>query len=305
MTNSDMTSTAVSQVSSQTDQPVSRTTDTAEITPVPEAYGGGCLAVCHTALADGRFHTAVATSTDLRTWTRRHDFGPGTSQPSLYADGTAGRVLAYERDPANHIAPRHYPSLAALPAGAADHAFDAARTLSRRAEGTPDITAVHGDSVEPTGHYRAGCDIDRQLHATLRDFTVWRARADQRLDLALVAWGTAGNIGDRSRIELLGRPLVLAEGRRLRDDFGSRPVYAYDPVQGPGRPAPAAHPRRQRLLRQSVGHAAHRPRRPSGPPGQRLHPEGGVRARRVRRARPLARTVRVALTRRDRDVTPA
>ncbi|MFE3165191.1 hypothetical protein [Streptomyces sp. NPDC059224] len=104
--------------------------------------------------------------------------------------------------------------------------------MSRCAEGTPDTTAVHGDTVELTGHYRAGCDIDRQLHATLRDFTVRRARADQRLDLALVAWGTAGNIGDRSRIEPLGRPLVLAEGRRLRDDFGSRPVYAYDRVPG-------------------------------------------------------------------------
>ncbi|MGW2959681.1 hypothetical protein ACWDGI_14485 [Streptomyces sp. NPDC001220] len=209
-----------------------RSMDTAEITPVPGAYGGGYLAVYHTTLADGRFHAAVATSTDLRTWTRRQDFGPGTSQPSLHTDGTGGWDLAYEKDPANHIALRHYPSLAALLTGAADRAFDAPRTLSRCAEGTPDITAVHGDTVELTGHYRADCATDRQLRATLRDFTVWRARADQRLDLALLAWGTAGNIGDRSRIELMGRPLVLIEGQRLRDDFGSWSIYAYDPASG-------------------------------------------------------------------------
>ncbi|MFF7475617.1 hypothetical protein [Streptomyces sp. NPDC008092] len=209
-----------------------RTMDTAEITRIPEAYGGGYLAVYHTNLADGRFHTAVATSTDLRTWTRRHDFGPGTSQPSVHTDGTGGWVLAYEKDPANHIALRHYPSLFALLTGTADRAFDAPRTLSRCAEGTPDITAVHGDTVELTGHYRADCATDRQLRATLRDFTVWRARPDHRLDQALLAWGTAGNIGDRARVELLGRPLVLIEGQRLRNDFGTWSTYAYDPASG-------------------------------------------------------------------------
>ncbi|MEU0964481.1 hypothetical protein ABZ357_03210 [Streptomyces sp. NPDC005917] len=209
-----------------------RPMDTAEITPIPEAYGGGYLAVYHTTLADGRFHAAIATSTDLRTWTRRHDFGPGTSQPSLHTDGTGGWVLAYEKDPANHIALRHYPGLTALLTGTADRAFDAPRSLSPCAEGTPDITAVHGDVVELTGHYRADCATDRQLRATLRYFTVWRARPDQRLDMALLAWGTAGNIGDRSRIELLGRPVVLIEGQRLRDDFGSWSTYAYDPASG-------------------------------------------------------------------------
>ncbi|MER7835822.1 hypothetical protein ABTY98_07880 [Streptomyces sp. NPDC096040] len=86
--------------------------------------------------------------------------------------------------------------------------------------------------MELTGHYRADCATDRQLRATLRDFSVWRAGPDQRLDLALLAWGTAGNIGDRSRIELMGRPLVLIEGQRLRNDFGSWSTCAYDPASG-------------------------------------------------------------------------
>ena len=66
----------------------------------------------------------------------------------------------------------------------------------------------------------------------LRDFTVRGARPDHRPDQALLAWGTAGNIGDRSRIELLGRPLVLIEGRCLRNDFGSSSVHAYGPAFG-------------------------------------------------------------------------
>ncbi|MCX4975901.1 hypothetical protein [Streptomyces sp. NBC_00620] len=206
-----------------------RTMDTAQIIRTPD---GTYLAVYHSTLADGRFHSAVATSTDLRTWTRRHDFGAGTSQPTLAADGAGGYVLAYEKDPDNHIAVRGYVDLEALLAGKAARAYDAPRTLSRCAEGTPDITSVHDGTVELTGHYRARCDTDRQLRATLRDFTTWHAEPDQRLDRALEAWGTSGNIGDRSSLELGGGELVLIEGQRRREDFGSWRTYAYDPATG-------------------------------------------------------------------------
>ncbi|MFF4253144.1 hypothetical protein ACFY1L_18250 [Streptomyces sp. NPDC001663] len=179
-----------------------------------------------------KHQAACSRCADLRTWTRRHDFGAGTSQPALAADDTGGYVLAYEKDPANHIALRHYPSLAALLTGNAARTFEAPRTLSRCAEGTPDITSVHGERVELTGHYRADCDTDRQLRAVLRDFTTWQATPDHRLDRALLAWGTGGNIGDRSRIELKGESLVLIEAQRRRGDFGSWRTYAYDPASG-------------------------------------------------------------------------
>ncbi|MEV0221465.1 hypothetical protein [Streptomyces sp. NPDC050704] len=206
-----------------------RTMDTAEITQAPD---GRYLAVYHTTLADGRFHAALATSTDLRTWTRRQDFGAGSSQPSLAADDRGGYVLAYERDPANHIAVRGYPDLDALLAGRAARAYDAPRTLSRCSEGTPDIVSARGDTVELTGHYRAECDTDRQLRATLTDFTTWHAERDQRLDQALEVWGTAGNIGDRSLLELGGERLVLVEGQQWRNEFGTWRTYAYDPGSG-------------------------------------------------------------------------
>ncbi|MER6464981.1 hypothetical protein ACWC4D_28740 [Streptomyces sp. NPDC001288] len=53
-----------------------------------------------------------------------------------------------------------------------------------------------------------------------------------------------GNIGGRSRIEPIGRPLVPIEGQRLRDDFGSWSPRAHDTVPagptGTPRPRPCA-----------------------------------------------------------------
>ncbi|TGA98412.1 hypothetical protein E2651_30510 [Streptomyces sp. MZ04] len=206
-----------------------RTMDAAQII---QRSDGGYLAVYHTLLVDGRFHAAVATSTDLRHWQRRHDFGPGTHQASLADDGRGGYVLAYEKDPKNHIAVRAYADEDALLEGRAARAYDAPRTLSRCAEGTPSITAVHGDTIHLTGHYRAGCDTDRQLRATLTGFRHWHAEPDRRLDRALQTWGNSGNIGDRAPVDLDGRRVLLVEGQRWRGDFGSWRTYAYDPASG-------------------------------------------------------------------------
>ncbi len=91
---------------------------------------------------------------------------------------------------------------------------------------------MDGDTVELTGHYQESCGTDRQLRGTLRDFTTWHAEPDDRLDRAVAAWGTAGNIGDRTRVALDGEPIVLIEGQHRRDDFRSWRTYAYDPVTG-------------------------------------------------------------------------
>lgn len=206
-----------------------RTMDAAQIEQAPD---GTYLAVYHTLLADGRFHAAVATSTDLRHWHRGHDFGPGTHQASLAGDRRGGYVLAYEKDPKNHIAVRAYTDRDALLDGRAARAFDAPRTLSRCAEGTPSITVVRGETIELTGHYRADCDTDRQLRATLTGFRDWHATPDRRLDRALQRWGNGGNLGDRAPVELDGRRVLLVEGQRWRGDFGSWRTYAYDPESG-------------------------------------------------------------------------
>ncbi|MBO0516490.1 hypothetical protein [Streptomyces beijiangensis] len=206
-----------------------RTMDAAQIV---QAADGSYLAVYHSVLADGRFHAAVATSTDLLHWQRRHDFGAGSSQPDLArADG--GRyVLAWEQDPRNHIAVREYRDLRALLAGDADRRYDAPLTLSRCSEGTPSITSVHGSTVELTGHFRHDCDTDHQMRATLKNFTTWHAEPDERIDRALYEWGAGGNIGDRDPVVYQGRKLLLIEGQGSRDDFSTWRTYVYDPKSG-------------------------------------------------------------------------
>jgi hypothetical protein len=206
-----------------------RTMDAAQIV---QAADGTYLAVYHSVLADGRFHAAIATSTDLLHWQRRHDFGAGSSQPDL-AGADGGRyVLAWEQDPRNHIAVRAYRDLGALLTGDADRRYDAPLTLSRCSEGTPSITSVHGSTVELTGHYRYRCDTDHQMHATLKDFTTWHAAPDSRIDRALYDWGDGGNIGDRDPVVYQGRRLLLIEGQGSRGDFATWRTYVYDPRSG-------------------------------------------------------------------------
>ncbi|MGW7548169.1 hypothetical protein ACWGKQ_44715 [Streptomyces sp. NPDC054770] len=94
--------------------------------------------------------------------------------------------------------------------------------------------------MEPTGRLAAERSVGRRLRAALRDFTVCRARLDHHMDQALRASGTAGNIGARPRIELMGCPLVLTEGARPRNDVGSRSAYACHPCLRPSLRNPAA-----------------------------------------------------------------
>ncbi|MFF8023654.1 hypothetical protein ACFZDJ_21570 [Streptomyces sp. NPDC007896] len=129
-------------------------------------------------------------------------------RPALATDDTSGYVLAYEKDPDNRVAVRLRRSGRPL-SGKAAHAFDAPRTLARRTEGTADITSVHDGTVELTGHHRARRDTDRELRATLKDFTTWYATSDRRPDRVLESWGARDDIGDRRLLELaIARPFV-------------------------------------------------------------------------------------------------
>ncbi|MFD9511066.1 hypothetical protein [Streptomyces mirabilis] len=76
-------------------------------------------------------------------------------RPALATDDISGYVLAYEKDPDNHIAVRGYADLDALLSENASHAFDAPRTLSRCAEAlrtSPPCTTARSSSPVTTGH---------------------------------------------------------------------------------------------------------------------------------------------------------
>ncbi|MEU3980623.1 hypothetical protein AB0F77_11005 [Streptomyces sp. NPDC026672] len=195
---------------------------------------GHYLAVYHTMLSDGRFHTALSTSTDLMTWTFAHDFGAGSSQPTIARAPDGGYVMAWEQDPSNHVAVRYYPSRSALLNGADTRRKDTVRTLSTCAEGTPNIYSIRFSPdvdhsvIDIGGHYFANCDVDRQMRGTLTNFTSWSATAQPNVDNAMLYWGVRGNIGDRDQVAFRGFPFGLFEGQFTKGDFGSWRTFVYD-----------------------------------------------------------------------------
>lgn len=196
--------------------------------------GSGYLAVYHFLVpSEGRFHAAVATSTDLLNWTFAHDFGAGTHQPTIHATGS-GYVMAWEQDPDNHLAFRYFPDRASLLSGTAAKTFDAPQVLSDCAEGTPNIYSVSADlSVIDVGaHYFWNCDRDRQQRGTLRDFSSWTASPQPQLDAPLLAAGVAGNIGDRDDFTYRDRDYLLMEGQFTKGDFGTWRPFLFDVRRG-------------------------------------------------------------------------
>lgn len=201
------------------------------------------LAAYHSTLGDGRFHAALATSADLLTWHHVRDFGPGSSQPTLFVVPGQGYLVAWEHDPKIHIALRYFRDRDALFGGPATRAFDARRSFSRCAEGTP---TIHGVQLSPDidhsvisvgGHYWWRCDRDRQLTATLTDFKRWTATRRPDLDDALLRWRVGGNIGGRDPITFLGHAYALYEAQHVKSDFGSWRTYVYDYATGAAEPA--------------------------------------------------------------------
>jgi hypothetical protein len=178
-------------------------------------------------LGDGRFHVALGASGDLMTWRFVRDLGRGASQPTIYCVPGDGYVVAWEQEPRNHIAVRYYVDRDALFAGRATRSFDARRSLSRCAEGTPTIHSVHPAPdmrdwvVGIGGHYWWDCDRDRQMSATLTGFRTWRAEVRPDLDAPLLAHGVGGNIGGRDPIRFLGHDFRVVEGQFAKGDFGS------------------------------------------------------------------------------------
>lgn len=198
------------------------------------ADDGRYLAVYHSTLGDGRFHVALATSPDLLGWHRERDFGPNTSQPTITNVPGGGYLVAWEQEPKNHIALRYFADREALLGGRPLRAFDAKRSLSRCAEGTPNIYAaqlnpdIDHSVITLGGHYWWKCDVDRQLSATLTEFKRWKAAREPEFDAALLRFGVGGNIGGRDPISFFGHAYAVIEAQHAKGDFGSWRTYVYD-----------------------------------------------------------------------------
>jgi hypothetical protein len=213
--------------------------DAVEVVQAGRTY----LGVYH-ACSDG-CRVRLATSSDLRRWTYRATLDRAASQPSLAADGD-GFVLAVETAEDPHVRLWHFTDRRALLRATPDRRFDAPRSLSACAEGTPTISRVSAADVRLRIHYFAGCRTDREAVAELDGWRTWTAAPDPGLDARLTRAGAVGKHGDRDQVRWAGEDLIVLEAQTRADDWSSwrlfvaDPTSATDPVRVVFRDAPHA-----------------------------------------------------------------
>jgi hypothetical protein len=196
--------------------------DTLKVVPDPST-AGRFLGVYHW-LTSNVFVVGVATSTDLRTWTYRRTVDTDASQPYLAFSPKKGPILADEASSSSpHLRFQYWTSVSNLLGTAAPYTtFDAPRTLSTCAEGTPDIRSVtytkststitSGSTIVVGHHYYANCQTDREALGTLTNFHTWKTAALSTVDDRLTAAGAIGKHGDRDHFNVGGQNYQLYEG---------------------------------------------------------------------------------------------
>jgi hypothetical protein len=195
--------------------------DTVKIVADPTTKGR-YLAVYHW-LAGSLFSVGVATSTDLRHWTYARTLDTAASQPYLAFSPKKGPILAVEGQSPSHLRFYYWTTVAGMLGTAAPYKrFDAPKTLSTCAEGTPGITAVSyksssstitsGSTITVGHHYYANCQTDREAVGTLTNFGKWSTAAAPAVDQQLIDAGAPGKHGDRDQFTYQGGQWTLYEG---------------------------------------------------------------------------------------------
>lgn len=202
---------------------------------IQSAAAGGFIAVYFTYVGGIRGHEFeghLATSSDLLNWTWVRRLGGDVNQPTIRAAG-GGYLVAWEQGPENYLRFEHYPDWTALRDSVPDHTFAAPRTLTPCSEGTPNIYAVTGSTIDVGFHYHWNCDVDRQARGTITGWSEWSAAPQPALDKAILSYGIQGNVGDRDGVlTYKGRQFTILEGQYARGDFDSWRVFLYDHLTG-------------------------------------------------------------------------
>jgi len=202
---------------------VGHTMDGLKIIANPEA--GGFIGVYQTYRA-GTFDAHLATSNDLLHWTWRVVLDHSAAQPTIKTAGT-GFVVVTETDGDNHLRFYYYDSWQGLLNASPSRTYDAPRTLSPCAEGTPNIYAGDNTRVEVGFHYWSQCDLGRQARG-VTDWSSWSAAPEPALDNAIIAYGIAG-VGDRDgQLTFRGYQFAVIEGEGVRNQWDSWRVFLYD-----------------------------------------------------------------------------
>ena len=203
---------------------VGHTMDGLKIIANPDV--GGFIGVYQT-YREGTFDAHLATSTDLLHWTWRVVLDRSAAQPTIKVAG-AGFVVVTETDGDNHLRfYYYYDSWQALLNASPSRTYDAPRTLSPCAEGTPNIYAGDNTRVEVGFHYWSQCDVGRQARG-VTDWNSWSAAPEPALDSAIIAYGIAG-VGDRDGpLTFRGYQFAVIEGEGVRNEWDSWRVFLYD-----------------------------------------------------------------------------
>ena len=187
---------------------------------------GGFIGVYQTYNNGGTFDAHLATSTDLLNWHWRVRLAALAAQPTIKAAGS-GFVVALETDGDNHLRFAYYDSWSSLLSAVPSKTYDATRTLSPCAEGTPNIYAGDAARVEVGFHYWSDCNVGRQARG-VTDWTSWSATREIGLDSAITRYGIAG-VGDRDcMLSFRGYEFCLIEGEGVRGDWTSWRIFLYD-----------------------------------------------------------------------------
>ena len=186
---------------------VGHTMDGLKIIANPDV--GGFIGVYQT-YREGTFDAHLATSTDLLHWTWRVVLDRSAAQPTIKVAG-AGFVVVTETDGDNHLRfYYYYDSWQALLNASPSRTYDAPRTLSPCAEGTPNIYAGDNTRVEVGFHCWSQCDVGRQARG-VSDWNSWSAAPEPALDSAIIAYGIARR-GSRRPAHVSGIPVCRDRG---------------------------------------------------------------------------------------------
>ena len=184
---------------------------------------------------NGFFSVRVGTSSDLAHWQYVNVLEPNASQPTIAAPSNGSYLVAYEKREASgdsHLEFRTYPTVLGLEIALSTKQFDAPRTFSSVAEGTP---SIHDATLGPTLHhstihvgfhyYDTSLGVDRNARATLTNFSSWTSQVATDINSALPV---GGNIGGRDSLTFQGYPFTVVEAQSIVGDWSSWRVYVWD-----------------------------------------------------------------------------
>jgi hypothetical protein len=211
------------------------------------AAPGSYLAVYHVNLGGGRFALRLASSRDLRRWSKIADLdAAGGGMGMLRALPDRGFLLAYEAQratqpngkTATNVRLRHYADGAALLSGRATAEKTLPRRLSPTNEGTPNFHGVTWRGTLASSRITLGfhyldhgpkLPVDRQANGTLEAGT-WAVTADAGIDRALSRMGFHGNHGARRQFSFPkgAKTWRVYEAQELVNVTGSWRVFLYD-----------------------------------------------------------------------------